>query len=57
MCPVCLTSLAVTLAATAGGGGGITAIALRIRRSLGKDREPEPRKDRAHEPVETRRHP
>jgi hypothetical protein len=56
VCPVCLTSLAVTVATAAGAGGAITSVALRIRRSFVKDREPEPRKD-PHEPVETRCQP
>ena len=38
MCPVCLTSLAVTIASTAGAGGAVTALALRVKRSLTRDR-------------------
>jgi hypothetical protein len=57
MCPICLTTLAVTVATTAGAGGGATALALRIRRSFTKDREPETRKDVDHEDLETRRQP
>lgn len=56
MCPICLTSLAVTVATTAGAGGGVAAIALRIRRSFTKDRNHEPRKESRHEHVEARRH-
>jgi len=59
MCPICLTSLAVTVATTAGAGGGVTAIALCLRRSLTRDREHEIRKTRKdpHEAVEARRQP
>ena len=38
MCPVCLTSLAVTIVSTAGAGGAVTALALRVKRSLVRDR-------------------
>jgi hypothetical protein len=38
MCPVCLTSLAITVASTAGAGGAVTALALRVKRSLTRDR-------------------
>jgi hypothetical protein len=53
MCPVCLTTLAVTVATTAGAGGGAAALALRIRRWLTNDREPQ--KD-DHESVDPPRH-
>jgi hypothetical protein len=56
MCPVCLTTLAVTVATTAGASGGAAALALRIRRSFTNDREPQPVKD-DHESVEPPRHP
>jgi hypothetical protein len=55
MCPVCLTTLAVTVATTAGAGGGAAALALRIRRWLANDREPQPGKD-DHETVDPPRH-
>ena len=42
MCPVCLTTLAVTVATTAGAGGGAAALALRIRRWLTNDPSPNP---------------
>jgi hypothetical protein len=60
MCPVCLTSLAVTVAASTGAGGAVTALALRIRRSLTRNRAPrsQPRpREEAHELVEANRHP
>jgi hypothetical protein len=58
MCPVCLTSLAVTVATTTGAGGAVAALALRLKRSFSPDRatEPQPRKDYPHELVETDRH-
>ncbi len=54
MCPICLTSLAITLASTTGGGAAATALALRVKRSLHKDRQPaapareEPLRERPH---------
>jgi hypothetical protein len=37
MCPVCLTSIAITVATTAGAGGAVTALALRVKRALTED--------------------
>ena len=36
MCPLCLTTLVVTVASTTGAGAAMTAVALRIRRSAQK---------------------
>ncbi len=41
MCPICLTSLAITIAATTGSGAAATAFAVRVKRSLIKDRHSE----------------
>jgi hypothetical protein len=41
VCPICLTSLAITIAATTGSGAAATAFAVRVKRSLIKDRHPE----------------
>jgi hypothetical protein len=52
MCPVCLTTLAVTVATTTGASGGVAALALRIRRSLAHEGpRAQPRKD-AHESID-----
>jgi hypothetical protein len=41
MCPFCLTSLAITVATTTGGGAAASALALRLKRSLRRERRPE----------------
>jgi len=50
MCPFCLTTLAVTVASSAGASGGAVALALRIRRLLAKNPKREPR-EHGHESV------
>ncbi len=42
MCPLCLASLAVTVATTAGAGATVLALAVRVTRSLRKGETPEP---------------
>jgi hypothetical protein len=37
MCPLCLTSLAVTVATTTGAGAAVTALAVRVVRSVQTD--------------------
>ena len=37
MCPLCLTSLAVTVATTTGAGVAVTALAVRLTRALRKE--------------------
>jgi hypothetical protein len=55
MCPICLTSLAITVASTTGGGAAVTALALRVKRSLRKDRHPQPPgPEESHELEESR---
>jgi hypothetical protein len=39
MCPLCLTTLVVTVATTTGAGAAVTALAVRISRSLRKTEE------------------
>ncbi len=41
MCPLCLASLAITVAVKTGGGAAATALAVRAKRSLSKTRRPE----------------
>ena len=57
MCPVCLASLAITVAATTGTGAAATALASRVTRSLMRTRELEtPAREEPHEHEEPRRH-
>lgn len=57
MCPVCLTSLAITVAATTTTGGAATALALRVKRLLMNDRELEtPAREEPHEHEQPHRH-
>lgn len=46
MCPVCLTSIAITGATTPEAGGAVTALVLQVKRSLSRDQatetEPQP---------------
>jgi hypothetical protein len=37
MCPICLTSLAITVATTTGAGAAATAFAVRVRRAFTND--------------------
>jgi hypothetical protein len=39
MCPLCLASIAATVAATTGGGAAATALAVRVKRALTKSTE------------------
>jgi hypothetical protein len=55
MCPLCLASLAVTIAATTGSGAAATALAVRVKRSLSKDRHPETPAGETHGPQEPHR--
>jgi hypothetical protein len=56
MCPICLTSLAIAVASTTGGGAAATALALRVKRSLHKDRHVEPpAREESHELEEAHR--
>lgn len=56
MCPACLTSLAITAATTTGAGAAVTALVVRIWRSLTKDPQPESKaREYRHERVETHR--
>jgi hypothetical protein len=41
MCPICLTSLAITVATTTGAAASMTAFALRLTRSFTQAPEPE----------------
>jgi hypothetical protein len=41
MCPLCLTSLAITVATTTGAGSALTALVVRATRSLKGDPQPE----------------
>ncbi len=54
MCPLCLTTAAITIASTAGAAGAATAIAVRVKRALGRAPSPqaEPHEDRAGAPPE-----
>jgi hypothetical protein len=51
MCPLCLTSLAITIATTTGAGGAVTAVVVRAARSLTRD--PGPAKERSAVSVRT----
>jgi hypothetical protein len=55
MCPLCLASFAVTLAATTGSGAAATALAIRVKRSLSTDRHPETPAGENHGPQEAHR--
>jgi len=44
MCPVCLTSLAVTVATTTGAGAAISAFVVNVKRSIRAGRNPETQK-------------
>jgi hypothetical protein len=61
MCPICLASLALTVASTTGAGAAATALALRVRRSLAGDdgtRDPSTNpNEEAHEDHEANRQP
>jgi hypothetical protein len=41
MCPLCLTSLAVTVATTTGIGASAVAVATRVAKSLGRSQAPD----------------
>jgi hypothetical protein len=41
MCPICLASLALTVASTTGAGAAATALAVRVKRSIAGEREPQ----------------
>jgi hypothetical protein len=41
MCPLCLATLAVTVASTTGAGAAVTALAVRVTRSVRKTRNQE----------------
>jgi hypothetical protein len=51
MCPLCLTSLAITVATTTGAGGAVTAVVVRAARSFTRD--PRPDKERRAVTVRT----
>jgi hypothetical protein len=58
MCPLCLTTLVVTIAAVTGGGAVMTALAGRITRAIREAEEPSPNTPGAsHEELETDRQP
>ena len=46
MCPACLTSIALTVAAATGTGAAVTALVVRVRRTNEPKRNPEQREDR-----------
>jgi len=46
MCPACLTSIALTVAAATGTGAAVTVLVVRVRRSNEPKRNLEMRKDR-----------
>ncbi len=39
MCPLCLTTLVVTVATATGGGAAVTALAVRVTRAVRKKEE------------------
>jgi hypothetical protein len=49
VCPLCLTSLAITVATTTGTGAAVTAFAVRVRRSLTRKNRSEIRLKAARE--------
>jgi hypothetical protein len=56
MCPACLTSLALTAAATTGAGAAVTAFVVRVRRSLTRKPQPDTQsREPGHDPAETSR--
>lgn len=56
MCPACLTSLALTAAATTGAGAAVTTFVVRVKRSMTRQPRPEPQtREPRHEHVETNR--
>lgn len=56
MCPACLTSLALTAAATTGAGAAVTAFVVRVRRSLTLKPRPETQgQEPRHDHAETSR--
>lgn len=56
MCPICLSSLAITIATTTGAGAVATACAVRVARVFTKNQEPKNREE-CHEHVENNRQP
>jgi hypothetical protein len=56
VCPACLTSLAITVASTTGAGAAVTALVVRVTRSLTKATQSDtPTREDHHESVDARR--